>query len=120
MTFFKALEELNKSILKKFPNDCIEYNSDDEKQLKFVMTPKLKENNGEYLPLKKVVLKAKIGDCLFLKDVEWYMLFQSTLDEQEQSWKCNLSDFPITSISKLFLKDYDWETEIFFTALEKD
>jgi hypothetical protein len=120
MTFFKALEELNKSILKKFPNDCIEYNSDDEKQLKFVMTPKLKENNGEYLPLKKVVLKAKIGDYLFLKDVEWYMLFQSTLDEQEQSWKCNLSDFPITSISKLFLKDYDWETEIFFTALEKD
>lgn len=117
MTFFKALEELNKSILKKFPNDCIEYNSDDEKQLKFVMTPKLKENNGEYLPLKKVVLKAKIGDYLFLKDVERYMLFQSTLDEQP--WKCNLSDFPITSISKLFLKDYDWETEIFFTALEK-
>lgn len=54
MTFFKALEELNKSILKKFPNDCMEYNSDDEKQLKFVMTPKLKENNGEYLPLKKL------------------------------------------------------------------
>lgn len=118
MTFFKALEELNKSILKKFPNDCMEYNSDDEKQLKFVMTPKLKENNGEYLPLKKVVLKAKIGDYLFLKDIEWYMLFQSTLDEQ--LWKCSLSDFPITSISKLFLKDYDWETEIFFTALEKN
>lgn len=118
MTFFKALEELNKSILKKFPNDCMEYNSDDEKQLKFVMTPKLKENNGEYLPLKKVVLKAKIGDYLFLKDIEWYMLFQSTLDEQP--WKCSLSDFPITSISKLFLKDYDWETEIFFTALEKN
>lgn len=118
MTFFKALEELNKSILKKFPDDCIEYNSDDEKQLKFVMTPKLKENNGEYLPLKKVVLKAKIGDYLFLKDIEWYMLFQSTLDEQP--WKCSLSDFPITSISKLFLKDYDLETEIFFTALEKN
>ncbi len=118
MTFFKALEELNQSILKKFPDDCMEYNSDDEKQLKFVMTPKLKENNGEYLPLKKVVLKAKIGDYLFLKDVEWYMLFQSTLDEQP--WKCSLSDFPITSISKLFLKDCDWETETFFTALEKD
>lgn len=118
MTFFKALEELNKTILKKFPDDCMEYNSDDEKQLKFVMTPKLKENNGEYLPLKKVVLKAKIGDYLFLKDVEWYMLFQSTLDEQP--WKCSLSDFPITSISKLFLKDYDWEIETFFTALEED
>lgn len=118
MTFFKALEELNQSILKKFPNDCMEYNSDDEKQLKFVMTPKLKENNGEYLPLKKVVLKAKIGNYLFLKDVEWYMLFQSTLDEQP--WKCSLSDFPITSISKLFLKDCDWEIETFFTALEKD
>ena len=117
MTFFKALEELNQSILKKFPNDCMEYNSDDEKQLKFVMTPKLKENNGEYLPLKKVVLKAKIGNYLFLKDVEWYMLFQSTLDEQP--CKCSLSDFPITSISKLFLKDCDWETEIFFTALEE-
>ena len=118
MTFFKALEELNQSILKKFPNDCMEYNSDDEKQLKFVMTPKLKENNGEYLPLKKVVLKAKIGNYLFLKDVEWYMLFQSTLDEQP--WKCSLSDFPMTSISKLFLKDCDWEIETFFTALEKD
>lgn len=118
MTFFKALEELNKSILKKIPNDCMEYNLDDEKQLKFVMTPKLKENNGEYLPLKKVVLKAKIGDYLFLKDVEWYMLFQSTLDKQP--WKCSLSDFPITSISKLFLKDYDWEIETFFTALEKN
>lgn len=118
MTFFKALEELNKSILKKFPDDCMEYNSDDEKQLKFVMTPKLKENNGEYLPLKKVVLKAKIGNYLFLKDVEWYMLFQSTLDEQ--LWKCSLSDFPIKSISKLFLKDCDWEIETFFTALEKD
>lgn len=118
MTFFKALEELNKSILKKFPDDCMEYHSDDEKQLKFVMTPKLKENNGEYLPLKKVVLKAKIGNYLFLKDVEWYMLFQSTLDEQP--WKCSLSDFPITSISKLFLKDCDWEVETFFTALEKD
>lgn len=118
MTFFKALEELNQSILKKFPNDCMEYNSDDEKQLKFVMTPKLKENNGEYLPLKKVVLKAKIGNYLFLKDVEWYMLFQSTLDEQP--CKCSLSDFPITSISKLFLKDCDWEIETFFTALEKD
>ena len=118
MTFFKALEELNKSILKKFPDDCMEYNSDDEKQLKFVMTPKLKENNGEYLPLKKVVLKAKIGNYLFLKDVEWYMLFQSTLDEQP--WKCSLSDFPMTSISKLFLKDCDWEIATFFTALEKD
>lgn len=118
MTFFKVLEELNKSILKKFPDDCMAYNSDDEKQLKFVMTPKSKENNGEYFPLKKVVLKAKIGDYLFLKDVEWYMLFKSTLDEQ--LWKCSLSDFPITSISKLFLKDCDWETKTFFTALEKD
>jgi hypothetical protein len=118
MTFFKALEELNKSILKKFPDDCMAYNLDDEKQLKFVMTPKSKENNGEYLPLKKVVLKAKIGDYLFLKDVEWYMFLQSTLDEQ--LWKCSLSDFPITSILKLFLKDYDWEIETFFTALEKD
>ena len=118
MTFFKALEELNKSILKKFPDDCMEYNSDDEKQLKFVMTPKLKENNGEYLPLKKVVLKMKIGNFLFLKDIEMYMLFQSVLDEQPR--KYSLSDFPITSISKLFLKDCDWETETFFTALEKD
>lgn len=46
------------------------------------------------------------------------MLFQSTLDEQP--WKCSLSDFPITSISKLFLKDCDWETETFFTTLEED
>ena len=38
MTFFKALEELNKTILKKFPDNCMEYNSDDEKQLKFVMS----------------------------------------------------------------------------------
>lgn len=116
MTFFKALEELNKSILEKFPNNCMEYNLNNGKQLRFVMTPKLKENNEECFPLKKIVLKARIGDYLFLKDVEWYMLFQSVLDEQPR--KCNLSDFPITSISKLFLKDCDWEIETFYSYEE--
>ena len=42
MTFFKALEELNKTILKKFPDNCMEYNSDDEKTTEICNDAKIK------------------------------------------------------------------------------
>lgn len=117
MTFFKALEELNKSIFKKIQ----EKHTGEEQQFKFVITPGLKEgiSEYEYCPLKAVVIKAKIKGFPLcndtIKDIEWYMLFQSKDMElhNEKPEKYTISDFTITGILNVFLKDYDWKIEIF-------
>lgn len=117
MTFFKALEELNKSILKKIQ----EKHTGEEQQFKFVLTPNLKDgsNENEYCPLKAVVIKAKINSFPFLnntiKNIEWYMLYQSKYMEMyhEKPEKYKISEFTISGISTLFLKDYDWKIEMF-------
>lgn len=125
MTFFKALEELNKSILEKIQEEYI----GKEQQFKFVLTPIFKEDNSEYeyYPLKEVVIKAKISGLPFLnniiKDIEWYVLYQS-IDmklRNEKPEKYKISNFTFTGISTLFLKDCDWKIEMFrsYEALEK-
>jgi hypothetical protein len=117
MTFFKALEELSKSFFQKIQ----EKHTSEEQQFKFVMTPNIKEGSyeDEYRLLKAVVIKAKFVGFPFcnntVKDIEWYMLFQSKDMESrnEKPEKYKISDFTATGILTLFLKDYDWKIEIF-------
>lgn len=107
-TFFKALEELNEYFLNQ------------------AETGSITKGNGEYEAvfmapkcfggaIQKVICKIKIGGRFSLQNCEWYIFQKEQLPTETLRYDYimrPISDFPISTLCKIFSVDDEWSLEI--------
>ena len=104
-TFFNAFEELNKYLLNQMETGDI--NKGDGRYEATFMTPECISYS-----IQKVTCEIKLGRWGALESCEWYVFQKDVCGDGYGYIKRSFSDFPISTLCKIFSVEGEWALEV--------